>query len=193
MNHLFLVVFALQLMNGTEEGQDFTQSHRYQDIRIFSLFPAKSDMLWYDLRGIQLPWTVPSKCGHHTVVMCSTCPSILCFSSLWTPSRSGISWDNNCFLGTEEALQKYPVLCVATTNCGKDFIWTCVYVCVRVGVCARVVHVCACVFVCVCVCARACVPVCLHMFHTIQREPLYKQSCFSFISTISLHIAEEFS
>lgn len=75
INHMLLLVLALQLMNGTEEEQD--SPSRYQDIRIFSLFPAKSDMLWYDLRGIQLPWTVPSMCDNY-MVMCSTCSSILC-------------------------------------------------------------------------------------------------------------------
>jgi len=45
-----------QILNATANEQ---HNDAFHEIRLFSLFPAKSDMLWYDLRGIQLPWSVP--------------------------------------------------------------------------------------------------------------------------------------
>lgn len=64
-----LILCLLKLMNGTEQEPE--SSRHLQDIRIFSLFPAKSDMPWYDLRGIQLPWTVPSRLLFHIYVFCT--------------------------------------------------------------------------------------------------------------------------
>jgi len=54
-------VCVCQILNVTANEQ---HNDAFHDIRLFSLFPAKSDMLWYDLRGIQLPWSVPRKYSH---------------------------------------------------------------------------------------------------------------------------------
>jgi len=49
-------------LNATANEQ---HNDAFHEIRLFSLFPAKSDMLWYDLRGIQLPWSVPREYEVH--------------------------------------------------------------------------------------------------------------------------------
>ncbi|ELT89020.1 hypothetical protein CAPTEDRAFT_219955 [Capitella teleta] len=46
-----------KLDNAAEEIQSADQ---FPSIRIFSVFPAKSDRLWYDLRGIEIEWSLPS-------------------------------------------------------------------------------------------------------------------------------------
>jgi len=52
-------VRVCQILNMSSNDK---QNDAFHEIRLFSLFPAKSDMLWYDLRGIQLPWSVPREC-----------------------------------------------------------------------------------------------------------------------------------
>ena len=57
---MFLFLLLLQLLRASENHTD----ESLQDIRLFSLFQANSDMLWYDLRGVALPWSVPSQCSN---------------------------------------------------------------------------------------------------------------------------------
>lgn len=56
------VLHVCQILNVKANEQ---QNDAFHEIRLFSLFPAKSDMLWYDLRGIRLPWSVPREYCHY--------------------------------------------------------------------------------------------------------------------------------
>lgn len=76
--------YLFQLDNGTQEIEAASD---YPSVRIFSVFPAKSDRLWYDLRGVEIDWSIPDNGEqvHFTeidglIALCSMC---LLWQSPW--------------------------------------------------------------------------------------------------------------